>query len=143
MYTRGEERFLRPVKQMSEVIKLKVSELFSRALALLNEDESRAKNFKRNALPLINQLFIQCLSTENALREAKGIEQLERADVAKGFEHEIIYDENFVSECMPYGLAALLCADDDRSMSNAMGEQFEELKRKYNVVNFSDITNHY
>ena len=140
---RGGDRFLRPAKQMIGVIKLKASEIFSRALALLNEDESRARGFKKNAVLLINQLLAQCLSVENSLRESKGNEELECAQVIEKLEDEICYEQNFVCECMAYGLAALLCADDDKPMSNAMGEEFERLKRKYMVAQYQDITNHY
>lgn len=122
---------------------MKVSEVFERALALLNEDESRAKSFKKNVLPLVNQLLAQCFGTENAIRESKDAPILERADVANSLDYEIIYNEDFVSNCLPYGLAALLCADDDRSMSNAMGEQFERLKKSYHVANYANIKNHY
>lgn len=122
---------------------MKVSELFLRAMALLNENEKSHKSFVKNALPLVNQVLAQNLSLENGLREANGEEILKCADYADDFEHEIIYDENFVCECMPYALASLMCADDDRSMSNALGEEFEALKRKYKVVNYNDIINHY
>ena len=135
--------FLRPAKQMIGVIKLKAAEIFSRSLALLNEDESRARNFKKNAKPLINQLLAQCFSIENSLRDSKNIAPLEKAQVIENLDDEISYDESFVSECMAYGLASLLCADDDKPMSNAMGAEFDRLKRKHMVVGFEDITNHY
>ncbi len=122
---------------------MKVSELFLRAMALLGESEKSHKSFVKNALPLVNQVLSQNLSLENGLREANGKETIMRADHADDFDHEIIYDENFVCECMPYALASLMCADDDRSMSNALGEEFESLKRKYKVVTYNDITNHY
>ena len=122
---------------------MKAGEIFSRALALLNEDESRWEKFKKNAKELINQLLAQCFSIENSLRGSKNMELLERAQVIETLEDEICYDERFVSECMAYGLASLLCADDDKPMSNAMGAEFERLKRKYMVANFEDIQNHY
>lgn len=122
---------------------MKAGEIFSRALALLNEDESRARNFKKNAKELINQLLAQCFSVENSLRDLKNIETLEHPQIIETLEDEIYYDENFVSECMAYGLASLLCADDDKPMSNAMGAEFDRLKRKHMVAGFEDITNHY
>ena len=122
---------------------MKVNELFRRALALLGEDEARSRVFKRNCIPLINQLLAQCLSTENAIRESKGKQTLAIAGTVEGFDDVIPYDENFVEGCLAYGLAALFCADDDRSMSNAMGAQFEELKKTYHVVNYSSIQNCY
>lgn len=82
---------------------MKVSELFRRSLALLNEDESRARVFKRNCIPLVNQLLAQCLSTENAIREADGRPALKTAETVEGFDDTVPYDENFVSGCMPYG----------------------------------------
>ena len=122
---------------------MKVIDLFRRSLALLNEDESRSRVFKRNCIPLVNQLLAQCLSTENTLREAGGRPVLKKAETVEGFDDTIPYDENFVSGCMPYGLAALLCADDDRSMANAMSGQFEELKKTYQYVNYEAIHNYY
>ena len=122
---------------------MKVSELFRRSLALLNEDESRARVFKRNCIPLVNQLLAQCLSTENAIREADGRPALKTAETVDGFDDTVPYDENFVSGCMPYGLAALLCADEDRSMANAMSAQFEDLKKTYQHVNYEAIRNYY
>jgi len=112
-------------------------------MALLNEDESRSGKFKKNAKPLINQLLAQCFSIENSLRDSKQIKLLEKAQVIEKLEDEICYDEGFVSECMAYGLASLLCADDDKPMSNAMGAEFEMLKRKHMVASFEDIKNHY
>lgn len=122
---------------------MKVSELFSRALALLNEEEGRARVYKKNCLPLVNQLLAQCLSTENAIREAKGQALLTTVGKVESMTDVIPYDENFVSACMPYGLAALFSADDDRSMANAMGAQFEELKAVYQAANFQNIRNYY
>lgn len=122
---------------------MKVSELFSRALALLNEEEGRARVYKKNCLPLVNQLLAQCLSTENAIREAKGQALLTTVGKVESMTDVIPYDENFVSACMPYGLAALFSADDDRSMANAMGAQFEELKAGYQAANFQNIRNYY
>ncbi len=122
---------------------LKVSELFSRALALLNEDESRAKSFKKNVLPLVNQILAQTLSAENAIRDAAGEMRLDEAQKVSGFDEDICYNKNFAAECFPYALAALLCADDDKPMSNAMGDEFERLKKKYSVANFEDINNCY
>lgn len=122
---------------------MKVIDLFRRSLALLNEDESRSRVFKRNCIPLVNQLLAQCLSTENTIREAGGRPVLKRAETVEGFDDTIPYDENFVSGCMPYGLAALLCADDDRSMANAMSGQFEELKKTYQYANYEAIRNYY
>ncbi len=122
---------------------MKVIDLFRRSLALLNEDESRSRVFKRNCIPLVNQLLAQCLSTENTIREAGGRPVLKKAETVEGFDDTIPYDENFVSGCMPYGLAALLCADDDRSMANAMSAQFEELKKTYQYVNYEAIHNYY
>lgn len=122
---------------------MKVSELFSRALALLNEDESRARVFRRNCLPLVNQLLAQTFCSENGLRASMGEELLKCAQSVSDFDEQICYNENFVSECMPYALASLLCADDDRSMSNAMGEEFERLRKKYSVTDFADITDWY
>lgn len=122
---------------------MKVSELFSRALALLNEDEGRARVYKKNCLPLVNQLLAQCLSTENAIREAKGQSLLTNVGKVEAMTDTVPYDDNFVSACMPYGLAALFSADDDRSMANAMGVQFEELKAGYQAANFQNIRNYY
>ena len=82
---------------------MKVSELFSRALALLNEEEGRARVYKKNCLALVNQLLAQCLSTENAIREAKGQALLTTVGKVESMTDVIPYDENFVSACMPYG----------------------------------------
>ncbi len=122
---------------------MRVHDLYLRALALLNEEEGRARVYRKNALALTNQLLAQCMETENSLREAKGVATLEKAQVVENFETEIIYDENFVSAAMPYGLASLLCADEDKVMSNAMAREFDRIKRKYSVVNFEDIKNAY
>lgn len=120
-----------------------VSDLFSRSLALLNEDESRCRAFKRNCIPLVNQLLADCLTTENAIRESKGKALLKTAAEVGTFDDTVPYDVNFVNACLPYGLAALLCSDDDRSMSNAMGAQYEDFKKSYKPVNFEPINNYY
>lgn len=123
--------------------KMKVRDLYLRALALLNEEEGRARVYKKNALALTNQLLAQCLEVENSLREAKGADKLEKAQSVEDFDALIIYDQNFVSAAMPYGLASLLCADEDKVMSNAMADEFDRIKKKYSVVTFEDITNAY
>lgn len=122
---------------------MKVHDLYLRALALLGEDEARARVYKKNALALINQLLAQCIGVENSLREASGVEALEKAQRVESFDDVIIYDENFVSAAMPYGLASLLCSDEDKVTANAMAREFDRIKRKYSVVTFGDIANAY
>lgn len=122
---------------------MNVRSLYLRALALLNEDEATTRVYKKNALSLVNQLLAQCVGVENSLREAKGAVGLEKAQTVESFDDEIIYDEEFVSAAMGYGLASLLCADEDKAMSNAMAGEFDRIKKRCSVANFEEIKNAY
>lgn len=122
---------------------MNVRSIYLRALALLNEDEATARVYKKNALSLVNQLLAQCVGVENSLRAAKGVRELEKAQTVESFDDEIAYDEGFVNAAMGYGLASLLCADEDKAMSNAMAGEFDRITGRYSVANFEDIKNAY
>ena len=113
-----------------------VNELYRSALALLNTDEMRVKSYPRQKIPFVNLLLAKYFSLENWIREGKNEEKLDTVPEADGPAYEIPYDEKFVRECLPYALAAMFAADDDRDIANVYSAMFERLCDKYKEAYF-------
>lgn len=97
---------------------------FSAAINLLSEREEGADYYRAFALGAINQLIANCRREDNALREADGMEPRKLLPKLETLENEIEYHEDMVSECFPYGLAALLVCDEDKAKFNWLATEF-------------------
>lgn len=104
-------------------------QLYEQALVLLGLEEEHVDYLEKMAIGCINQLLYDRNYEQNALlrvrqnRAAAGERPVVPLD---HLEEEIPYDERFVQECFPYGLAALLIAEDDRTMFNWLMSEYEQ-----------------
>ena len=101
------------------------TELYTRAIALLGLRESEVKYYEELALECLNQLLDDHLWEQNALCAAKGVDGLTTAPEMSALTQNIPYEENMVRECFPYGLAAMLVAEEDHEEYNRMNEEME------------------
>lgn len=107
-------------------------ELYRRAVALLGQESKDVTYYEDIALEAINQLLADYLWEHNAMCYALG--QTAYYPVSPELlelEEEIPYNERLVRECFPYGLAALLVADEDREEYNRLMDALEERIVKY------------
>lgn len=100
-------------------------QLYEQALTLLGMEQDHAAYFEEMAMGCMNQLLCDRLYEHNALERAQGGETLLTAPELESLEDTIPYNEMLVRECFPYGLAALLTAEDDHTMFNWMKSEYE------------------
>ena len=74
-----------------------------------------------------------------ALCRAQGRDAPAAAPVMEELDEEVPYDELFVRECFPYGLAALLIAEDDRTMFNWLMSEYERPAAYYAPCTLTDL----
>ena len=86
------------------------TECYTAALNLLGETLDTGAYYEQFALGALNQLLINSLREINALRTAQREEPFTVPPRLTTLEEEIPADNCLVSECFPYGLAALLVA---------------------------------
>ena len=120
-----------------------VLELYNTALALLNEVGTDAKDYPKLKLPYINLILAQCFVTENWIRRRKGEELLDAVPQVAYDSDVLVYDAQFVRECLPYLLASMLAADEDRDLSSVYAKMFARLEDKYLTVFGEQITDVY
>lgn len=120
-----------------------VQELYQAALALLNEVDTDAKDYPKLKLPFINLLLAQCFTTENWIRRSKNLPLLESVPAVYTDTDEIIYDEAYTRECLPYALAAMLATDEDRELAGVYSKLYVSLADKYLKVFPEDINDVY
>lgn len=114
-------------------------QLFQRAAALLGQELPDAAYLRTFALPCVNQLLWDTLHCQHALAVSRGQAPPQSAPVLIRFEDEIPYEEDLVSACFPYGLAALLAADDDREEYNRFSAEFERRLSGYCPCEFTAL----
>ena len=114
-------------------------QLFQRAAALLGQELPDTAYLRTFALPCINQLLWDTLHCQQALERSRGMEATQRAPRLPQFEEEIPYEDGLVNTCFPYGLAALLVADDDREEYNRFSAEFEQRLRRYCPCEFTAL----
>ncbi len=120
-----------------------VLELYTMALSLLNELDTDAKDYPKLKLPYINLLLAQSFATENWIRRSKGAALLTAVPIVHKDSDVLVYDDNFVRECLPYALAAMLATDEDRELSNVYSKMYTQLEDKYLKVFAERITDVY
>ena len=106
-------------------------QLYDQALALLGLEQEDVSWMEAHAADCINQMLSDHLHDQGMLRLTRGQRMLDSAPVLSDLEEEIPYDEMFVRECFPYGLAALLIAEEDHTMFNWMMSEYERRAAYY------------
>lgn len=101
-------------------------ECFKAALGLLNETLDTGAYYEQFALGALNQLLANSLREINALRTEQGETAFAAPPRLASLEEELPADEALAAECFPYGLAALLVADDDKAKFNWAASEYAE-----------------
>ncbi len=107
-------------------------ELYRRAVALLGQESADVTYYEDIALEAINQLLADYLWEHNALCHTFGwTDYYISPPELLALDDAIPYAERMVRECFPYGLAALLVADEDHEEYNRMMDALEQRIRNY------------
>lgn len=102
------------------------TQLYNQALILLGMEHEDVTYLEEMASGCINQMLSDRLYEQNALCRARGADGFAVAPELESMDDELPYDEMLVRECFPYGLAALLVAEDDRTMFNWLICEYEK-----------------
>ncbi len=106
-------------------------ELYRRAVALLGQDVRDVTHYEGIALEAVNQLLADYLWEQNALCEVYHRKGFVNPPELLSLDDAVPYQERMVRECFPYGLAALLVADEDREEYNRMMDCLEKRMESY------------
>ncbi len=90
-------------------------ECYKAARNLLSETADSGSYYEQFALIALNQVIANSLREINAERAQANEALLDKPPVLTALEQEIPTSESLARECFPYGLAALLIADDDKA----------------------------
>ena len=96
------------------------TECFRAALNILSETPDSGVYYEQFALGALNQLLANSLREMNAERASDG------KDVLLVPPRMTALTEELARECFPYGLAALLVADDDKAKFNWAATEYSE-----------------
>ncbi|HIV67786.1 MAG TPA: hypothetical protein IAA32_02850 [Candidatus Butyricicoccus stercorigallinarum] len=106
-------------------------EVYEQALALLGMERGDVPWMERTAAGCLRQMLADRLYEQGALCRAQGRDAPRGVPALGDLDEEIAYDELFVRECFPYGLGALLVAEDDRTMFNWLMSEYERRAAYY------------
>lgn len=101
-------------------------ECFRAALNLLSETPESGAYYEQFALGALNQLLVNSLREINAERRANNEDELLVPPRISTLGDELPAAEWLVRECFPYGLAALLVADDDKAKFNWAANEYTD-----------------
>lgn len=102
------------------------TECFHAALGLLGETPDSGIYYEQFALGALNQLLANSLREINAVRVSQGEDTLAVPPRMTALTEDIPAEESLAAECFPYGLAALLMADDDKAKFNWTASEYAE-----------------
>lgn len=119
------------------------TEIYERAIALLGLSCKDVSYYKEMAVECLNQMLANTLWQQNALMNAAGGEQFSIAPRMTELDEDIPYEENMVCECYPYGLAALLIAEEDHEEYNRMSYEYELHRQLFMPCYETDIEEAY
>lgn len=94
------------------------------AMTIMGADSS--EYYAQFALGALNQLIANSLREINAERVQQGEAAFSVPPRMEALEDELPAPEWLARECLPYGLAALLCADDDKAKFNWAADEYAE-----------------
>ena len=114
-------------------------ECFHAALGLLSETPDSGAYYLTFALGALNQLLAGSLCEINATRAARNEEPFAIPPRLAALEEEIPAEEWLARECFPYGLAALLIADDDKAKFNWASSEYAERLLRHCPAQFTAI----
>lgn len=102
------------------------TECFRAALNILSETPDSGVYYEQFALGALNQLLANSLREINAERATNGEQPLSVPPRLTALTEELPAGDWLVRECFPYGLAALLVADDDKAKFNWLATEYGE-----------------
>lgn len=100
------------------------TECFRAALNLLSETPDSGAYYEQFALGALNQLLTNSLREINAERAFGGEQPFAAPPRVSALTEELPACDWLVRECFPYGLAALLVADDDKDKFNWAANEY-------------------
>lgn len=114
-------------------------QLYDQAICLLGMEQENVTYLEEMAVGCINQMLSDRMYEHNALCRARGEEGVAFPPALVSLDDEIQYDDMLVCECFPYGLAALLVAEDDRTMFNWLMSEYERRAAYYAPCTLTQI----
>ena len=114
-------------------------QVYEQALVLLGMEHNDVPWMENMAAGCISQMLADRLYEQRALCCAQDKIPPGIPPVLDDLDEEIPYDELFVRECFPYGLAALLVAEDDRTMFNWLMSEYERHAAYYAPCMLTDL----
>lgn len=115
------------------------NEVYEAAAVLLGEERGKLSYYRSFAVGCLNQLLANSFRENNSLLVSRGEPELLRPPVLNALSEDIPYQDGLVRECFPYGLGALLVADDDKNRFNWLIFEFENRLKRYHAAEFRDI----
>lgn len=102
------------------------NECYRASLVVLGAGADSGEYYAQFALGALNQLLANSLREINAERVQQGEAAFSVPPCMNSLDEAVPAPEWLVRECFPYGLAALLCADDDKAMFNRAASEYAE-----------------
>ena len=102
------------------------TECFRAALNLLSETPDSGTYYEQFALGALNQLLVNSLREINAERVFRAEQPFDAPPRMTALTEEIPAGDWLTRECFPYGLAALLVADDDKAKFNWAATEYTD-----------------
>ena len=102
------------------------TECFRAALNLLSETPDSGTYYEQFALGALNQLLVNSLREINAERVFRAEQPFDAPPRMTALTEELPAGDWLARECFPYGLAALLVADDDKAKFNWAATEYSE-----------------
>lgn len=89
-----------------------VDDVYAKAKALMYE-KSSSTIYDDYLIPNLNVLLVELFAENNALRVFRGKELLDEPQQVISRTDELEYEDKYLLEILPKGLAAAFCIDDD------------------------------
>ncbi len=115
------------------------TECFHAALNLLSETPNTGVYYEQFALRALNQLLANSLREINAARAQACEPPFDAPPQLDALTGEIPADDWLARECFPYGLAALLVADDDKAKFNWAATEYAERLLRHCPAQFTAV----
>lgn len=115
------------------------TECFRAALNILSETPDSGVYYEQFALGALNQLLANSLREMNAERASDGKDVLLVPPRMTALTEELPAGDWLARECFPYGLAALLVADDDKAKFNWAATEYSERLLNYCPAQFTAV----
>lgn len=115
------------------------TECFRAALNLLSETPDSGTYYEQFALGALNQLLVNSLREINAERVFRAEQPFDAPPRMTALTEEIPAGDWLTRECFPYGLAALLVADDDKAKFNWATTEYTDRLLRHCPAQFTGI----